>query len=61
MHNIIFEGEYKSGNRWNGKYKEFNEYNNNLRAEGKYIEAKKIIDRKWDWSGMTIYNSLFDN
>ena len=34
----------------------FNEYNNNLNSEG-----KKIIDLKWDWSGMTIYNSLFDN
>ena len=61
MKNLIFEGEYKYGQRWNGPYKEYNEYNNNLSSEGKYIEGKKCIEHKYDWSGMTTYNALFDS
>ena len=47
---MIFEGEYKEGERWNGHVKEF-DYDNNLIFEGEYINGEKklltgIIDKK---------------
>ena len=39
--NIIFEGEYLRGRRWNGKVKEFN-YNGKLIYEGEYLNGKEI-------------------
>ena len=37
---IVFEGEYLNGERWNGKGKEF-DYDDHLAFEGEYLNGKK--------------------
>ena len=37
---LIFEGEYLNGIRWNGKGKEF--FRGKLKFEGEYLNGKKI-------------------
>ena len=37
--NLIFEGEYLNGKRWNGKGKEF--HKNKLIFEGEYLNGKR--------------------
>ena len=38
--NLIFDGEYLNGKRWNGKFKEYNE-DDELITEGEYLNGKK--------------------
>ena len=38
---LLFEGEYLNGKRWNGKGKEYN-WNDELIFEGEYLNGKKI-------------------
>ena len=38
--NIIFEGEYLNGKKWNGKGKEYNK-DGKLRFEGEYLNGKR--------------------
>ena len=38
--NIIFEGEYLNGKKWNGNLKEYNDYGN-LEFEGKYLNGER--------------------
>ena len=42
--NLIFEGEYKNGNK-NGKGKEYDKYGN-LIFEGQYVNGKKLEKSK---------------
>ena len=41
---LLFEGEYLNGKRWNGKGKEYN-WNNELIFEGQYLNGKKISSK----------------
>ncbi len=36
--NLIFEGEYLKGHRWNGKFKQFN-FDDELKFEGEYLNG----------------------
>ena len=40
---LIFDGEYIKGKRWNGRGKEFDSFNNQI-FEGEYINGEKIED-----------------
>jgi len=41
---ILFEGEYLNGQRWNGKFKEFNYFNQLIPKKfGYYINGEKIV------------------
>ena len=50
---ILFEGEYLDGNRWNGKGIEYNE-NYDFQFEWEYLNGKK-------WNGVIIEYDLDDN
>ena len=50
---ILFEGEYLDGNRWNGKGIEYNE-NYDFQFEWEYLNVKK-------WNGVIIEYDLDDN
>ena len=39
LHDLIFEGEFFEGQKWNGKGKEYNKYR--LEFEGEYLNGKK--------------------
>ena len=41
---LKFEGEYKNGQRWNGKGKEYND--NGELFEGEYLKGKKMEKEK---------------
>ena len=49
--NLIFEGDYINGKRWNGKGKEYNHYNHHyfleLIFEGEYLNGKRIRKEKY--------------
>ena len=60
---LMFEGEYFNGNRWNGKGTEYNE-NGILEFDGEYMNGKKwngiITEYDWD-SGEIIFNGRITN
>ena len=57
LKNLIFEGEYKHGKRWNGKAKEYGIWGN-LMFEGLYINGVKI-GKEFDFKGNLIFEGIF--
>ena len=63
---ILFFGEYKNGERWNGKIKELiNNYWEEIEFEGEYINGEKIGKGKYSFSAYSdekyIYEGEFKN
>ena len=54
-----FEGVYKNGKKWNGKFKKFNN-NNKLVFEGEYKDGKKYCN-KYDKLGNLIFEFEYEN
>ena len=52
--NLIFEGEYLNGKRWNGKGKEFDDYR--LIYDGEYLNGKRNGKGKEYYSIKEIYD-----
>ena len=57
---IIFDGFYLNGNRWNGQGKEYDKYNN-LIYEGKYLNCKKWNGKIYEIKNNTTYQLENEN
>ena len=61
--NITFEGEYKNGNRWNGKIKELiKPMYDEIEFEGEYINGERIgIIKKYHYDGKLEFECEYKN
>ena len=51
---VVFEGEYRKGQKWKGKGKEFY-FNRKLKYEGEYLNGKKWNGKGYSKDGDLIY------
>ena len=56
MNELIFEGEYLNGQRWNGKRKEYN-YVGKIIFESEYIDGKEIKVKNYILKNILIFLS----
>ena len=58
---LIFQGEFLNGKKWNGNGKEYNDYYK-LRFEGEYLNGERNgKGKEYDWEGKLIFEGEYLN